>query len=181
MKRKKKEELLLDCQKCEGKMIVFVGRRQDAEEICNHLSNHNIKAGSLHGQMNQYQREEAILQFKDDQYRILCATSVAARGLDFPCIESVINYDMPPNLENYVHRIGRTGRIGSSGIAISYFNHSSKSICNPIVDFLLKHKQEVPVWLQKMADKKRKYRNHSDRSNNTRSNSRSRKHYSGRR
>lgn len=115
--------------------------------------------------MNQHCREETILKFKDDQFKILCATSVAARGLDFPSIEKVINFDMPTSIQNYTHRIGRTGRIGSSGIAISYFNHSSRNIAHPLIEFLRTNKQIIPNWLNEMTSKYNKH-SHSKHNNN---------------
>ena len=82
---------------------------------------------------------ETNLVFSEDKFRILCATSIAARGLDFPDIAAVINYDFPLTMETYTHRISRTGRIGDAGMAISYFNNSSQSLSFQLASFLAKH------------------------------------------
>ena len=131
---------------------VFCGQRQRADFISAHLTDSGYAAGCLHGHMDQHRREEAMLKFKDDHFRILAATSVAARGIDVAAIEKVINYDMPPTIQDYEHRIGRTGRIGSSGTAVSYFNHSSRSMAGALTEFLRANNQPVPQWLAEMPD-----------------------------
>jgi len=149
---RKRETLIEDIRDATGKVIVFCGQRQRADSMCTYLTETGYSAGCLHGHMDQYLREEAILKFKDDQFRILCATSIAARGIDIPAIEKVVNYDMPPTIQDYTHRIGRTGRIGCKGTAISYFNHSSRSMAGALTEFLRKNKQPVPQWLAEMPD-----------------------------
>lgn len=133
---------------------MFCGKRKVVESTSAHLQNAGVSVGSLHGQMNQNCREEAILKFQNDGFNVLCATSVASRGLDFPSIEKVINFDMPSSIDVYTHRIGRTGRIGSSGIAISYFNHSSRSLARPLIQSLRTNDQIVPSWLNQIASKR---------------------------
>jgi len=157
--RNKKQELLKDLAACTGKVIVFVSRRQNAGMVSNFLKSSGLEAGALHGHQDQYTREEAILNFRDDQFRVLVATSVAARGLDFPEIEQVINYDMPPNIEVYTHRIGRCGRIGTAGKAIAYFNSTSHNMAGKVVAFLRRSDQDIPHWLQMMSERNpRKFR-----------------------
>merc|ERR1719295_768985 len=147
---RKRETLMQDIAGVTGKIIVFCGQRRRVDSIWAHLTETGYNAGCLHGHMNQDKREEAMLKFKDNQYRILAATSVAARGIDIPAIERVINYDMPPTIQDYTHRIGRTGRIGSSGTAVSYFNHSSRKMAGALTDFLKANNQKVPQWLAEM-------------------------------
>ena len=81
-----------------------------------------FKAESIHGDKNQAKRQRALKAFKDNQSQILVATDVAARGLDIPNVTHVINFDIPANYEDYVHRIGRTGRADQTGIALTFVN-----------------------------------------------------------
>ena len=84
------------------------------------LSKEGHSANAIHGDLKQNKRDRVIASFRNKKYRILVATDVAARGLDIPHIEHVINYDLPQCAEDYVHRIGRTGRAGATGTAISF-------------------------------------------------------------
>lgn len=77
---------------------------------------------SIHGDRLQSQREQALRDFKDNKMKILIATSVAARGLDIPNVRHVINYDLPKEIDDYVHRIGRTGRVGNKGKSTSFYD-----------------------------------------------------------
>ena len=92
----------------------------------------------------QVEREKAINDFKKQFTRILIATDVASRGLDIPNIACVIIYDMPNNIDSYVHRIGRTGRIGNTGIAISFIDGRPNSVNADVLSLLEECKQEVP-------------------------------------
>ena len=76
---------------------------------------------------------------------------VAARGLDIPHVKHVVNFDLPSDIEEYVHRIGRTGRMGNLGLATSFFNDKNKNIVRDMVDLLVEAKQEVPSWLESTA------------------------------
>lgn len=89
--------------------------------------------------------------FKTGERPILVATDVAARGLDINNITHVINCDLPSNIEDYVHRIGRTGRAGNVGIATSLVNESNRSILKDLLALLEEAKQEVPSWFQKLV------------------------------
>jgi superfamily II DNA/RNA helicase len=109
--------------------IIFSGTKKNADQLARELSAQGHSAAALHGDMNQNARNRTIMNMRRGKVRLLVATDVAARGLDVTGITHVINYDLPKNAEDYVHRIGRTGRAGASGIAISFA--SSKE-----VDFL---------------------------------------------
>ncbi len=89
------------------------------DQIVTDLKSKGYRADSLHGDMTQSRRDDAMLKFRRQQSRILVATDVAARGLDVSGVEAVINYDVPPEEEYYVHRIGRTARMGKSGRAFT--------------------------------------------------------------
>ena len=99
--------------------IVFCNRKSDVNIVYKSLSKHGYKAGQLHGDMSQPARTEMLQQFKAKEFNILVCSDVAARGLDIPNLSHVFNYDVPINAEDYVHRIGRTGRAGNKGHAYS--------------------------------------------------------------
>ena len=100
--------------------IVFCRTRHGAERLAKQLKEDGVSSTAIHGERTQNQREAALQEFRDGRVRLLVATDVAARGLDIPNLPYVINYELPPVEEDYVHRIGRTGRAGVSGIAISF-------------------------------------------------------------
>lgn len=81
----------------------------------------------------------------------MCCIKVAARGLDIPNVKHVINFDMPSDIEEYVHRIGRTGRVGHTGLATSFFNDKNRNISRDLIDILSDAKQEIPSWLESMG------------------------------
>lgn len=103
---------------------------------------------TIHGDKRQEQRENAIRKFTKGEIPILIATDIASRGLDFPHVGFVINFDMPKNLEDYIHRIGRTGRCGNKGIALSLMNEGDKPIFHSLNDFLQKNDQDIPIWFE---------------------------------
>ncbi len=100
--------------------IIFSGTKKNADQLARELKEQGHYAAALHGDMNQFARNRTIQNMRRGKVRLLVATDVAARGLDVAGITHVINYDLPKNAEDYVHRIGRTGRAGASGIAISF-------------------------------------------------------------
>lgn len=103
----------------EGTVIVFVKTKMGTERLADKLRDHGHSVAAIHGDLRQRNRERVIRGFRNKRHRILVATDVAARGLDIPHIECVINHDLPQCEEDFIHRIGRTGRAGSEGIAIS--------------------------------------------------------------
>jgi superfamily II DNA/RNA helicase len=84
------------------------------------VTDEGFKVASIHGNKSQPQRQHALKQFKDEKVQIMVATDVAARGLDIPNVTHVINYELPSTYDDYVHRIGRTGRAGKKGIALTF-------------------------------------------------------------
>jgi len=100
--------------------IIFSGTKRNADQLARELSAQGHSSAALHGDMNQNARNRTIMNMRRGKVRLLVATDVAARGLDVTGITHVINYDLPKNAEDYVHRIGRTGRAGATGIAISF-------------------------------------------------------------
>ena len=94
--------------------------KHSVERLSNALDDIGIKSTSIHGNKSQQQRDRALKAFKSGQVRILCATDVAARGIHVDNVSHVINYDLPATQEDYVHRIGRTGRAGKGGMALTF-------------------------------------------------------------
>jgi superfamily II DNA/RNA helicase len=105
-----------------GQSIVFIATKRDAEALASKLQDEGHTAAALHGDMHQRERDRTLMRMRRGGVRTLVATDVAARGIDVPGITQVINFDLPRQAENYVHRIGRTGRAGASGIAVSLAN-----------------------------------------------------------
>lgn len=112
-------ELINQLQNREGSVLVFVKTKYGAERLAQKLAKENQAADAIHGDLRQSRREKVITGFRQRKFRVLVATDIAARGLDIPHIESVINYDLPQCPEDYIHRIGRTARAGASGTAVN--------------------------------------------------------------
>lgn len=121
--------------------LVFVRTRHGANKLTEKLAAKKLSAAALHGNKSQSFRTRTLKEFKNGGIRILVATDVAARGLDITNLPHVVNYDMPGAAEDYIHRIGRTGRAGVSGIAISMVSHEEKSQLRAIEKLL---KQKIP-------------------------------------
>lgn len=95
--------------------LVFVETKRNADFLATYLSENSVQTTSIHGDRLQREREQALRDFKSGTRPILVATGVAARGLDIKNVKHVINFDLPKSIDEYVHRIGRTGRVGKSG------------------------------------------------------------------
>ena len=106
-----------------NQLLLFSRTKHGADRIVRNLRKKNIQASAIHGDKSQNQRQKALKSFKDSQIRVLVATDIAARGIDIDKLSYVLNYDIPNESETYVHRIGRCGRAGEQGVAIS--------ICEP--------------------------------------------------
>lgn len=133
--------------------LIFVEQKRQADFLASFLSQSNFPTTSIHGDREQREREEALRDFKTARAPILVATSVAARGLDIANVVHVVNYDMPSSIDEYVHRIGRTGRCGNVGKATSFFNpDSDRDLARPLVKVLADAQQEVPSWLEEMSE-----------------------------
>lgn len=117
------------------KFLVFVRTKVRAERVKSAMKRVKIETDTLHGDKDQRERESALKRFKINQVRILIATDVSARGIDIPNVDYVINYDIPDIAENYVHRVGRTGRGRNKGQALSFCSSDEKSLLQDIEDF----------------------------------------------
>ena len=129
-KEKKLMELLVGAEG--GSALVFTKTRAKATILADRLRQLGVLAEEIHGDITQSQRVRTLNRFKAGEFNVLVATDVAARGLDVPAISHVFNYDLPMLAEDYVHRIGRTGRAGRSGVAHSFVSRDQKHLVNDI-------------------------------------------------
>ncbi|CAK7891364.1 ATP-dependent RNA helicase Ded1p [[Candida] anglica] len=148
-----KKSVLLDLLSANenGLTIIFTETKRMADNLADFLYDQGFPATAIHGDRSQYEREKALAAFKSGTAPILVATAVAARGLDIPNVSHVVNYDLPSDIDDYVHRIGRTGRAGNVGIATAFFNRNNKNIVKGMLDLLTEANQEVPDFLSKIA------------------------------
>ncbi len=102
------------------RVIVFTRTKRGADKVARKLTTEGLRAGAIHGNKSQGQRQRALAAFRDGSNPVLIATDIAARGIDVPGVELIVNYDLPNVPESYVHRIGRTARAGASGLAVSF-------------------------------------------------------------
>ncbi|XP_060872445.1 ATP-dependent RNA helicase vasa-like [Metopolophium dirhodum] len=155
-KFKKKNALLdviKDMENCQG-TIVFVERKKVADYTAAYLSEVDFPTTSIHGAREQPEREQALRDFKTNRMKILVATAVAARGLDIKGVNYVVNFDLPKTVEEYVHRIGRTGRLGNAGKAISFFDPESDGpLASELIRILKQADQEVPSFLKDASER----------------------------
>lgn len=131
--------------------LVFVETKKGADALEQFLSKEGYPVTSIHGDRSQKEREEALWSFRTGRTPILVATAVAARGLDIPNVKHVINFDLPSDVEEYVHRIGRTGRVGNLGLATSFFNEKNRNMAVDLVELITETRQELPDWLAALA------------------------------
>jgi ATP-dependent RNA helicase RhlE len=129
----------------DSKIIIFVRTRVRAERVAKAMERVSIPSITIHGEKDQGERSEAMKKFKDGECQILIATDVSARGIDIPDVNYVINYDLPEKAENYVHRVGRTGRGVNKGMAISFCSEDEKELLNEIQQFLNKEIEVIKL------------------------------------
>jgi ATP-independent RNA helicase DbpA len=121
--------------------VVFCNTKAFVRDVCGHLEQCGIAAAALHGDLEQRDRDQVLVQFKQRSCRVMVATDVAARGLDIDDLGAVINYELPRNADTYVHRIGRTGRAGKDGLALTLFADSERYKLDSISKYL---QRELP-------------------------------------
>ncbi|RYP41151.1 hypothetical protein DL769_011650 [Monosporascus sp. CRB-8-3] len=134
-----------------GLTLIFVETKRMADSLSDFLINQNFPATSIHGDRTQRERERALEMFRNGRCPILVATAVAARGLDIPNVTHVINYDLPTDIDDYVHRIGRTGRAGNTGHSTAFFNRGNRGVVRELIELLKEANQEVPAFLETIA------------------------------
>ncbi|XP_053672425.1 ATP-dependent RNA helicase vasa [Anopheles nili] len=146
-KRKKLEEIL--SQGSAKGTLVFVETKRNADYLASLMSETQFPTTSIHGDRLQREREMALDDFKHGRMDVLIATSVAARGLDIKNVSHVVNYDLPKSIDDYVHRIGRTGRVGNKGRATSFFDpDADRAIASDLIKILTQAGQDVPDFLK---------------------------------
>jgi superfamily II DNA/RNA helicase len=148
--------------------LVFTATKRDADALADKLSAQGLSVAALHGDMNQRERNRTLLNMRNGNIRILVATDVAARGLDVRGISHVINFDLPKFAEDYVHRIGRTGRAGASGIAISFASNRDVQLLKRIERYT---EQSIKMHTIEGLEPKYKLRTGGPASDRPRSNS----------
>merc|ERR1712190_462392 len=133
-----------------GLAVIFVETKRAADTLELDLHESGVKVTAIHGDRSQQEREEALHAFKTGSNPVLVATDVAARGLDIPNVSLVVNFDMPKQLDDYVHRIGRTGRAGRKGVAIAFVNERCMYL-KELRDLLIEAKQDPPIWYSELC------------------------------
>ena len=136
--KEKFSQLKIELLERKGSIVLFVKTKRSADKIALQLRKDKFNAEAIHGDLRQSKREKVLMKFRKNKFQILVATDVAARGLDIPHIEHVINYDIPQNPEDYIHRIGRTARAGAKGSALTFLSptdqknwHLIEKLINP--------------------------------------------------
>ncbi|KAH9601436.1 Helicase [Trypanosoma melophagium] len=135
-------------QKQTDLVLIFVETKRAAEDLHYALKSEGIPSATIHGDRKQFDRERALRDFKEGITPILVATDVASRGLDIPNVAHVIQYDLPKEMNDYTHRIGRTGRAGNKGVATSFYNKNNRNLALDLFNYLKEHEQDIPVWLE---------------------------------
>ena len=175
-KENKYKELIDQLISRKGSILVFVKTKRGADKMVKKLKEEGHSADAIHGDLRQSKRDRVITSFRKGLKRILIATDVAARGLDIPLIQHVINYDLPQVPEDYVHRIGRTARAGSEGSALTFLTPDDRSMWNSISRLIDPNFKPTPSGLRKNSrghrrdkapyNKKRKFREEKRKSFN---------------
>lgn len=148
-KRKKLLSILEDSARDpDQRIMIFVNTKKNADFLATNLSEAKLPATSIHGDRLQSERESALRDFKNGSKPILVATAVAARGLDIPNVGHVINYEFPTDVDEYVHRVGRTGRVGNRGKATSFIDSElDADLIRPLVRLLSQTGVELPPFM----------------------------------
>jgi len=154
VKQEAKVVYLLEClQKTSPPVLIFCESKTDVDDIHEYLMLKGVEAVAIHGGKDQLEREYAINSFREQRKDVLIGTDIASKGLDFPDVQHVINYDMPKEIENYVHRIGRTGRCGKTGVATTFINKNcEETTLLDLKHLLMEAKQRIPPVLATLED-----------------------------
>jgi len=134
-----------------SKILIFTQTKRGADQLSQLLSSNGCDALSIHGDKTQSQRDFIMKQFKSGRVKILVATDLAARGLDVADIRYVINYDFPMHIEDYIHRVGRTGRAGKDGDSYTFFTNEDSKFAYRLIDILEETDQNIPDELYRIA------------------------------
>merc|ERR1712125_225708 len=135
-----------------SKILIFAQTKRDGDDLTREMRTDGWPALCIHGDKKQEEREWVLKEFKEGKSPILIATDVASRGLDVKDIKYVINYDFPGQIEDYVHRVGRTGRAGATGSSYTFFTKDKFKRARELIDVLKEANQPVPSELERLAD-----------------------------
>jgi superfamily II DNA/RNA helicase len=163
-------------QEVPEKVIVFVSSKIKVKEVTRALKMKKLNVGEMHSDLEQVQREQIMRDFKSGRINILVATDIVSRGIDIDDIRLVINYDVPNDSEDYVHRIGRTARANNDGVAITFVNEKEQSNFKNIENFLEKEIYKIPVPVELGESPEYAPRTRSNSHNNS---SRNKKSFNG--
>ena len=163
-------------QEVPEKVIVFVSSKIKVKEVTRALKMKKLNVGEMHSDLEQVQREQIMSDFKSGRINILVATDIVSRGIDIDDIRLVINYDVPNDSEDYVHRIGRTARANNDGVAITFVNEKEQSNFKNIENFLEKEIYKIPVPVELGESPEYAPRTRSNSHNNS---SRNKKRFNG--
>ncbi|KAL8471307.1 hypothetical protein ACS0TY_028192 [Phlomoides rotata] len=150
MDKRKRLEQILRSQEPGSKIIIFCSTKKMCDQLAGYLSR-QFGAAAIHGDKSQGERDHVLNQFRSGRSPVLVATDVAARGLDIKDIRIVVNYDFPTGVEDYVHRIGRTGRAGATGVAYTFFCDQDSKHASDLIKLLEGANQRVPNEIRDMA------------------------------
>ena len=150
--KEKYDQLKIELLERTGSIVLFVKTKRSADKIALQLRKDKFDAEAIHGDLRQSKREKVLMKFRKNRFQILVATDVAARGLDIPLIEHVINYDIPQNPEDYIHRIGRTARAGAKGSSLTFLTPTDQKNWY-LIEKLINPNAEVP---KRKTDSRRK-------------------------
>lgn len=134
-----------------GKIIIFVATKKKVDELARFINAFGVGVGSIHGDKSQMDRDNVLNNFRSGRANILVATDVAARGLDVDGIKYVINFDFPQSSEDYIHRIGRTGRKHSTGTSYAFFTRKNAKCARALIEILREANQNVNPELEYIA------------------------------
>jgi len=137
-KRKKRLSEILNSGEYAAPVIVFVNIKRNCDTVARDLKHIGWRAATLHGSKSQEQREQALLQLRNKEADVLVATDLAGRGIDVQDVSLVINFNMATNIESYTHRVGRTGRAGKSGVAITFLGNEDSDVMYDLRQMLQK-------------------------------------------
>merc|ERR1719262_128575 len=144
-------EIFPALQRTGGSALIFTKTKRGAANLFTTLSHAGAPIVCLHGDMEQRERDHALWAFKQGKAKVLVATDVAQRGLDIKNVQIVVNFDAPPTMEDYVHRIGRTGRAGEKGDAYTYLYENETGPAQNILKVMKKSGQPVPELLREIC------------------------------
>ncbi|KAL1205985.1 DEAD-box ATP-dependent RNA helicase 46 [Cardamine amara subsp. amara] len=150
MEKHKRLEQILRSQAPGSKIIIFCSTKRMCDQLARNLTR-TFGAAAIHGDKSQAERDDVLNQFRSGRTPVLVATDVAARGLDVKDIRVVVNYDFPNGVEDYVHRIGRTGRAGATGLAYTFFGDQDAKHASDLIKILEGADQKVPPQVREMA------------------------------